>query len=94
MTYLLILLAVYWLFGAGLTYSMRSGMHRRRTPVRDWLLGPVAMPVLFLVGLIFMACEKLWARLLPLLDYEKPEEMRAGPLPPAPPDDPLSPKAG
>jgi hypothetical protein len=80
MTYALYgLAAAYLIFGAILTHSMMASMHRRRHPLRDWLFGIVSMPVLFLVGVIFMACEKLWARLLPLLAFEKPEVMRAGP---------------
>lgn len=73
------LAAAYLVFGAILTQSMLAAMHRRRHPLRDWLFGIIGMPVLFFVGLVFMACEKLWARLLPLLAFEKPEVMRAGP---------------
>jgi hypothetical protein len=71
--------AAYLIFGAILTHSMLAAMHRRRHPLRDWVLGTIGMPVLFFIGVIFMACEKLWARLLPLLAFEKPEVMRAGP---------------
>ncbi len=85
MNYTLIGIAVYLVFGAVLTHSMISGMHRRRGKVRDWVLGAVAMPVLFVVGLLCMAFEKLWARLMKVLDLEPPEEMRAGPAD-APPE--------
>ena len=74
--------AAYLAFGLYLTHGVFSGMHRPRRRLRDWALGAVSMPVLFIVGLIFMACEKIWARILPLLDFEKPEEMRAGPVEP------------
>ena len=82
MLYVYIGIAVYLAFGAFLTSSMLASMHRRRHPVHDWLFGSVCMPVLFVVGLVFLACEKLWARLLPLLDFEKPEDLRAGPIEP------------
>lgn len=75
--------AAYLLWGIFLTHSLLSGLRRRRTIVRDWLLGPLVLPVLFVVGLVFMACEKLWARLLVMLDYEPPEQMRAGPVEPS-----------
>ena len=75
----LIGLAAYLVFGAILTHGMISSMHRRRGNVRDWLLGTAAMPILFVAGLLCIAFEKLWARLMKVLDLEPPEEMRAGP---------------
>lgn len=72
----------YLLFGLYLTHGVFAGMHKPRRRLRDWALGAVSMPVLFVVGLVFMAAERIWARLLPLLDFEKPEEMRAGPVEP------------
>jgi hypothetical protein len=75
-------LAAYLAFGLYLTHGVMSGMHRPRRSIRDWALGAIGMPVLFVAGLVLIACEKLWARILPLLDLEKPEEMRAGPLKP------------
>lgn len=84
MTYVLWgIAAAYLAFGAFLTSSMMAAMHRRRHPIRDWVLGSCFMPVLFVVGLVCMFCEKLWARILPLLDFEPPEQMRAGPADPA-----------
>lgn len=82
MTYVLYGLAgAYLLWGMVLTYTLRSGLHRRGGFMRDWLLGPLVLPVLFLIGLAFMAWEKLWARLMIVLDLDPPEEMRAGPAP-------------
>ncbi len=40
------------------------------------------MPVLLVLALLMMLFEKLWARLLVLLDFDPPENMRAGPAPP------------
>lgn len=79
MNYTLIGLAAYLIFGAILTHSVISSMHRRRGKLRDWAIGAVTMPVLFVVGLACMAFEKLWARLMKVLDLKPPEEMRAGP---------------
>ncbi len=78
------LAAAYLIFGAILTHAMLAAMHRRRHPLKDWVFGILGMPVLFFIGVVFMACEKLWARLLLLLAFEKPEEMRAGPKDTAP----------
>jgi len=78
------LAAAYLLFGAVLTHSVLSGMHRRPRQVRDWLLGPVSLPVLFVIALLMAAFEKAWARLMKMLDLEPPEEMRPGPPPEAP----------
>lgn len=78
------LAAAYLIFGAILTHGMLAAMHRRRHPLKDWVFGILGMPVLFFIGVVFMACEKLWARPLPLLAFEKPEEMRAGPKDTAP----------
>ena len=78
------LAAAYLIFGAVLTHSVIAGMHRRRGSIRDWVLGSVSMPVLFVLGLLLIAFEKAWARLMKILDLEPPEEMRAGPAEPAP----------
>ncbi len=77
------LAAAYLIFGAVLTHSVISGMHRRRGKFRDWALGTAFMPVIFVLGLICMAFEKLWARLKIVLDLEPVEELRAGPKEPA-----------
>ena len=77
------LATAYLIFGAVLTHSVISGMHRRRGKFRDWVLGTAFMPIVFLIGLICIAFEKMWARLLIVLDLERPEEMRAGPKEPA-----------
>lgn len=83
MTYIYIVIAVYLITGLYLTRVMLAGMQRRRSHLRDWVLGSVSMPVVMLIGLLCLVVEKLWARLLVALDYEPPEEMRAGPVEPA-----------
>jgi hypothetical protein len=45
-------------------------------------LGAVVMPVLALILFLCTLFEGLWKRLLIALDYNPPEEMRAGPKPP------------
>jgi hypothetical protein len=82
MNYWYYVIAAYLAFGLYLTHGVMSGMKRPRRRIRDWALGGISMPVLFVVGLVFIACDKLWARILPLLDFEKPEELRAGPVEP------------
>lgn len=83
MTYILYgLAAAYLIFGAVLTHSVIAGMHNRRGKIRDWLLGIVFMPIVFVFGLICIGLEKLWARLLIVLDLERAEELRAGPKDP------------
>lgn len=77
------LVAAYLIFGVVLTHSVISGMHRRRGKVRDWMLGVSFMPVVFVLGLVCLAFEKLWARLKIVLDLEPVEELRAGPKKPS-----------
>jgi len=83
MNYALYALAAYLILGLYLTYVVMSGMHRRKWKFRDWLLGAVAMPMVILAGLLCELFEKLWARLMKVLDLEPPEEMRPGPTEPA-----------
>jgi hypothetical protein len=44
------LAAAYLIFGAVLTHSVISGMHRRRGKFRDWVLGTAFMPVILCSG--------------------------------------------
>jgi hypothetical protein len=55
---------------------------RRRPRFWDVALGAVVMPVLALILFLCTLFEGLWKRLLIALDYNPPEEMRAGPKPP------------
>ncbi len=82
MNYVLFAIAAYLALGAFLTHSMLAGMQGRRRLLRDWALGSAFLPIVFLVGLLFILFEKLWARLLVFLDLDPAEEMRAGPVDP------------
>jgi hypothetical protein len=55
---------------------------RRRMRFWDLMIGAVVMPVLSLILFLSILFEDLWKRLLIALDYNPPEEMRAGPKPP------------
>ena len=54
-----------------------------RLSVRDIVFGSVFMPILFIFFILFELLEEAWKRLLLALDYDAPEEMRAGPIEPA-----------
>jgi len=56
---------------------------RRRMRFWDLALGAVVMPVLSVFLFLCVLTEDLWKRLLIALDYNPPEEMRAGPKPSA-----------
>ncbi len=79
--YFLIAAAAYLLVGVILARTVFKAPSMRLR-FRDHLLGAVCMPVLFVALLVFSLIEDLWARLLIVLDYEPPEEMRAGPKDP------------
>ena len=83
MNYMLFGIAAYLMVGAYLTHSRLAGMQKRRSLLRDWALGSALLPVVFLLGLLFILFEKLWARLLIVLDLDPTEDMRAGPAEPA-----------
>ena len=83
MTYTLSGIAAYLVLGAILTYSVFREMRRPRRRFRDFALGSVLMPILLVLLLLFILFEKLWARLLIVLDFDPPEDMRAGPAEPA-----------
>ncbi len=79
MIYLGSAILVYLLIGVVLTRSVSTRGPTLRISFRDVVVGAVLMPVVFLLALVCIAFEELWARLLIALDYEPPEEMRAGP---------------
>jgi hypothetical protein len=68
--------------GIILTYNVLA-LPRRRLKLRDLVVGAVVMPVLAVVLVLCEVFEKAWKRLLIILDYNPPEEMRAGPKPPS-----------
>ena len=81
MNYFYIGIAVYLVAGLVLTRSILKNTSMRMR-FRDAVLGAVATPILFTAMLAFELFEDLWARLLVMLDYDPPEEMRAGPKEP------------
>lgn len=82
MNYVLIALGAYLVVGVILTYNVLK-IPRRRPRFWDVAVGAVIMPVLSAVLFLCVLFEPLWKRLLIALDYNPPEEMRAGPKPPA-----------
>jgi hypothetical protein len=92
MTYVLYGALAYLVIGAGLTRLIFSGPGTPRGTFKDFVIGSLIIPVVSVALLIFILFEKLWARLLIALDYEPPENMRAGPLEP-PGQDSDSPKS-
>jgi len=78
----LIAAAIYLVIGLFLSRNvLRAKSHRRS--LWDVVVGAATMPVLFVILLACILFEDLWKRLLIALDYEPPEEMRAGPETPA-----------
>ena len=58
---------------------LRAPSHRMR--IRDYLIGSVAMPILFVALLTCVVSEDLMRKILIALDFDPPENMRAGPRP-------------
>ncbi len=79
MIYLYIGLAAYLVLGFVLTRVVLKGTTMRLS-FRDLVVGPVAMPVLFLVLLVFDISEEAWSNLLAMLAFDRPEIMRAKPI--------------
>lgn len=79
MNYLYIGLGVYYLLGFVLTRVILKGT-TIRMGLRDFLFAPLAMPVLFVVLMVFDISEEAWAKILVILDFDPPEQMRAKPL--------------
>ena len=78
MNYVYFGILAYLVLGVVLTRSVLRAP-RRRMRFWDIALGAVVIPVLSLVLFLFILCEDAWKRLLIALDFDPPEEMRAGP---------------
>ena len=74
--------AAYLIGGFFLTRSILKSTTMRLS-FRDVVFGSVFMPILFVFFLLFELMEEAWKRLLLTLDFDAPEEMRAGPVEPA-----------
>ena len=85
MNYVLYAISAYLVLGIILTRSvLRTRTFRLR--FSDVALGAVVMPVLSLAMLLCVLFEDIWKRLLIALDFDPPEEMRAGPAAPGSPE--------
>jgi len=80
MTYVLLAVFAYLLVGVIMTYNVLV-RPRRRPGFLDVALGAVVMPVLSVILFLCVLFEDLWKRLLIALDFNPPEDMRAGPKP-------------
>jgi hypothetical protein len=78
-TYLYIGIAIYYVLGFILTRVILKGT-TIRMGFRDFLFAPLAMPVLFVVLMVFDISEEAWAKMLVMLDFDPPEQMRAKPI--------------
>lgn len=83
MYYFLYAILAYLLVGLIMSRKVLR-IPRRRLRFWDVVVGAVIMPVLSVVLFLCIIFEDLWKRLLIALDYNPPEEMRAGPKPAAP----------
>ncbi|MBX7199233.1 MAG: hypothetical protein K1X51_07625 [Rhodospirillaceae bacterium] len=79
MTYVYIGIGVYYVLGFILTRVILKGT-TLRMGFRDFIVAPFAMPVLFVVLMVFDLSEEAWARILVMLDFDPPEKMRAKPI--------------
>lgn len=79
MNYLYIGIGVYYVLGFILTRVILKGT-TIRMGFRDFLVAPLAMPVLFVVLMAFDVSEEAWAKILVILDFDPPERMRAKPI--------------
>ncbi len=80
------LIGAYLLTGLIMTRNvLRRPKSRNKMRLHDWVIGSFVMPMMFVFLMACVLWEKLWARLLIVLDFNPPEEMRAGPKDP---DDP------
>lgn len=77
-TIIYVLIAAYLITGLFLARSVLR-VPRKRMRLRDLALGAVVMPVLSTFLFLCIVFEAWWKRLLIALDYDPPEEMRAGP---------------
>jgi hypothetical protein len=78
MIYVLSGISVYLVLGVVLTHVLWASP-RRRIRFRDALVGSFFMPIVFCGLMLCIAFEELWKRLMIVLDFKPPEEMRAGP---------------
>lgn len=79
MNYLYIGIAVYYVLGFILTRVILKGTSIRMG-FRDFLVAPLAMPVLFVALMVCDISEEAWAKILVMLDFDPPEKMRARPI--------------
>jgi hypothetical protein len=79
MNYVLYGLGAYLILGIVLTRFVFTGASAPRFRFSDFAIGAVIMPVVCVAMLLFILFEKLWARLLIALDFDPPENLRAGP---------------
>ena len=80
MNYVRYAIAAYLVVGILLTRTvLRAPSLRMR--FRDYVLGSIVMPVLFVALLTCVVSEDLMKRILIALDFDPPENMRAGPRP-------------
>jgi hypothetical protein len=78
MNYALIAGLLYLVMGIVLTRTVFKAP-TMRLRFKDVIIGATLMPLLFIALLLSVFFEDLWKRLLIALDYNPPEEMRAGP---------------
>jgi ABC-type uncharacterized transport system permease subunit len=77
------LVGAYLVTGLMLTRNvLRRPKSRNKMRLHDWAIGSVVMPAMFVFLMLCVFFEKMWARLLIVLDFNPPEEMRAGPKDP------------
>jgi len=82
MNYVYYAILAYLVVGLILTRKVLR-IPRRRMRFWDVAMGAVVMPVLSFALFVCVLSEDLWKRILILLDFDPPEEMRAGPDAPA-----------
>ncbi len=72
-------IAAYLALGAFLTRLILMEMYRPPRRLRDFALRSVLAPILLVVLILSLLFEKLWAKLVIVLDLEPPENMQTGP---------------
>ena len=79
--YYYVALATYLVLGFILTRIVLKGTSLK-LGFRDVIVGPVVMPVLFMILICFDISEEVWAKILIILHFDPPEQMRAKPRAP------------
>lgn len=79
MKYFLFALSAYLVLGLYLTRSILKTAPTIKLRFKDYAIGAFLMPLVLLLALLLTLFEKAWARLLIALDFDPPENMRAGP---------------